>query len=142
MVDRNDGGVLDMFEAVAHELDATKPASHADGTIADIMLLEHSEYDLACASLAIIALCFVNNAFVFNTGGKAVVISSHIRLIFFEGLEKGFDIIAAMYLPVAHTVATPTVFDDVGEEDKWSGWGDTVSEGKSRGGHRGIISDL
>lgn len=139
VVDSDDGGVLDVFETIAHELDAAEPASHTDNSTPYIVLLEHAKNHHAGASLTIVVFSFVDDSFVLNAGGKAVVIGAHIGLISFKGFEEGFDILATLYTAVADTIAATPVLDDLLEEYKGGRGSDAVSKGKGGGGHRGKI---
>ncbi len=137
MVNGDGGSILDVFETVTHELDAAKPASHTDDPTPDIMLLKHAENHHSGSSFPIVVFGFVDDSFVFDASRKAVVIGAYISLVFFESFEKGFDILATLYVTVAYAVATAAVFDNLFEEYKRHGRDNAVSEGKGRGGHRG-----
>ncbi len=142
MLDCVPGGILNVFETVAFEFDAAKPAGDRRNAICNIFFLQNAQDDDTCTRFPIITLCFINRAVMTDSRGPAVVVGFGVLLVGFESFEESFDVFPALDAADGRRVAATAIFDDHRKECEWRIWLTSVAEVELSGleGHIAISS--
>lgn len=67
------GGVLHMFESVAHELYSPKPPGDANDAVTHLLFLHYSQYDHPRTGLAVVRLGLVDESILADARSPGVV---------------------------------------------------------------------
>ena len=111
-------GVLNVFEAVAHQLGATKPAGDTNDRIGDVLLLHNAQDDHARSCFSVVVFGFKNGSFVGDSGRPSIVSGFLVFFVLFKGFEKVFDIFPAFHSTYTDRVLTTSVFNNLFIQNK------------------------